>query len=182
MNTATPLLPDPWVGAWREALHLVVPGPPVGAGRPRVVRLKNGHSHTFMPDRSVSQEVRLLALAREAWRDRAPIDGLVRVAVTAFVERPKKLIPRAGGGLMTKATQEAILASGYAPAAMLPAPVKPDLDNVEKLVWDGLVKAGVLLDDTRVVECSASRWYVGLGQAPRTEVVVSLRGVAGRWW
>ena len=175
-------LVDACCGPWMEALRLVIPGPPVGAARPRVVRLKNGHSHTFMPDKSVSQEATILALARDAWRGRPPLDGLVRVQITAFVDRPKKLVPRADGGAMTKATQEAILGSGYAPAAMLPAPVKPDLDNIEKLVWDGLVKAGVLLDDTRVVECSASRWYVGLGQAPRTDVVVSLRGVAGRWW
>lgn len=52
---------------------------------------------------------------------------------------------------------------------------KPDGDNAEKIVWDALVKAGVLHDDSHVVEWGGGRWYAAADEQPH--VVVTVRGV-----
>jgi Holliday junction resolvase RusA-like endonuclease len=72
---------------------------------------------------------------------RTPIDEPVVVDVQAYHARPQRLRRRVD------------------PRDGLPAPKKPDLDNVCKLAMDALVKAGVLVDDTRVVELHAASWY-----------------------
>lgn len=167
--------------AWREILTVDVPGAPIGAQRPRVVRLKNGHSHTFMPDKAVAQEVRLMLAARDAWHGRAALDELVRVDVIAVVERPNKYVPRRYQGALTKPGEQRMLTAGFDALGRLPCPTKPDLDNVVKLAWDALVKAEVLTDDTRVVESTCSKWWTAIGEGPSTRVVVSV-GMGGRWW
>ncbi len=72
---------------------------------------------------------------------RDELDVPVVVDVHAVHARPKRLCRRGD------------------PRDDLPAPKKPDLDNVCKLAMDALVKAGVLRDDTRVVELHAASWY-----------------------
>lgn len=52
---------------------------------------------------------------------------------------------------------------------------KPDGDNATKPVWDALVKAGVLHDDSHVVEWGGGRWYAAADEQPH--VVVQVRGV-----
>lgn len=37
-------------------IELVIPGEPRGKGRPRIVRLKNGRSGSYTPDKTVSYE------------------------------------------------------------------------------------------------------------------------------
>ena len=175
MTVTTPAL------AWTQVLELIVPGAPIGAQRPRVVRLKNGHSHTFMPDKAVAQEVRLMLAARDAWSGRAPIDGLARVDVIAVVERPNKLVPKRYQGALTGPGEQRMLTAGFDALGRLPCPTKPDLDNVAKLAWDALVKAEVLTDDTRVVEGTVTKWWTAIGEGPSTRVVVSV-GMGGRWW
>lgn len=178
-HPAAGLLPPPW----RRVLEVTVPGPPVGAARPRVVRLPNGASRAYMPDASVKQEMRLVHVASEAWGDRAPLDELVRVDVRAVVERPAKLVPRRHGGTLSGPGEERIIACGYTALDRLPCPTKPDADNVAKLAMDALVKAGVMVDDTRVVELAVSKVYAAMASGPCTEVAVYvLSGTAGRWW
>lgn len=132
-------VPHPPPGAL--LLHVTVPGRPVGAARPRVVRLQNGASHTFMPGNSVAWEALALQLARDAWAGRPPMDEAASVYVEAIIQRPQKLRRKRD------------------PEGRIPALCKPDMDNIVKLAQDALVKAGVLVDDTRVVELRGVKLY-----------------------
>lgn len=126
------------------ALAIVVPGTPVGAARPRVVR-NQGRVRAFMPDDHTAWESRATLLARAGWRGLSPLDEPVRVELVAWHSRPQRLRRRAD------------------PREAMAACCKPDLDNVLKLAMDALVKAGVLVDDTRVVTLTASRFYLPIG-------------------
>lgn len=136
-------------GAW--LLEVVVPGPPVGAARPRVTR---GGTHTYMPPASRAWELRCRALAAAAWTG-PPLDQGVEVEVVQVQPRPQRLRRR-----------QDPLERMWAPTG------KPDLDNVAKLAMDGLVKAGVLLDDTRVVRLVAMKLHAAMDEEPCTEVRV----------
>lgn len=123
-------------------LRITIPGTPVGAARPRVVRDKRtGETRTYMPDHSVRWEEQARQLLARVWR-RGPYDGLVSVTLIAWHHRPLRLS-------RAKDPREAI-----------PAGTKPDIDNVAKLALDAMTKAGVLVDDTRVASLVAQRWYV----------------------
>lgn len=82
--------------------------------------------------------------------------------------RPKRLIPREHGGTQTRAEHRAEQEDGA------PWPTsRPDGDNMEKLVLDCLVRAGVLSDDSIVVACAWSKKYADVGEDPHTIVEVS---------
>lgn len=168
---------------WREVLHLEVPGPPVGAMRPRFSR-RGKHVATHMADGHVNQELMIVELARRAWRDRPPLEDLIRVEIAIVLERPRRLISKALGGTMTGPAERRLLAGAGSISGRLLGPAKPDNDNVEKLTWDGLQKAGVVARDERVVSNSAIKWFAAVGELPKTEVVVSIFDVPveGRWW
>jgi len=124
------------------SLEIVVHGTPVGAARPRVVRLKTGASHTFMPDKSVRWEERARQAAVQALGGQGPMEGPVTVRVEAHHSRPGKLRRKKD------------------PRCAFHACRKPDLDNVCKLALDALTKAGVVRDDTQVAVLVASRWWL----------------------
>lgn len=139
-------------------LSIVVAGPPVGASRPRVTA-----RGTFMPRGHVAWERRAIEAALSAYhgpQPRPPLDEPVVVHVTAWHHRPRRLCRR-------KDPRQAIRAT-----------CKPDVDNVAKLVLDALVKARVLVDDTRVAVLHVERWYcpIDVAGAPsdpeRVEVLV----------
>lgn len=124
-------------------IDVVIYGPPVGASRPRVVA---GGRRTYMPDGHVRWEEQARQVLAAAWSG-PPLDEPVAVAIVVYHHRPARLSRRRD------------------PRHEIPAIRKPDLDNAAKLVLDAAVKAGVLRDDTRVVELSASRWYVAIDDA-----------------
>lgn len=136
----------------RWLLDVTVLGAPVGAARPRVTQ-----RGTFIPKNVRAWERRAVA-AMSAWWLRArrgPLDCAVEVEVVAVHARPKRLMRRSD-------PVERIMAHRC----------KPDLDNVVKLALDALVKAGVIYDDTRVVQIAARKFYTALDEAPCVEVRV----------
>lgn len=139
-------------------LDLVVPGPPVGYRRPMQVGRGAGR-RAVKPDTVVDWELRAEELARRAWGERAPLDCPVGLEVVEVLARPQRLHRKRD-----------------APGRLVAGRGKPDLDNVVKLASDVLVRAGVMVDDTRVAWLVAWKWYAALGEQPRTEVrVVGLR-------
>jgi Holliday junction resolvase RusA-like endonuclease len=114
------------------SLEIVVHGPPVGAARPRVVRLKTGASHTFMPDKPVAWEERARQAAVQALGGQGPMEGPVTVRVEAHHSRPGKLRRKKD------------------PRCAFHACRKPDHDNVAKLALDALTKAELWTDDKLV--------------------------------
>jgi len=151
---------EPW-----QALYIVVPGKPTGAARPRVVRRRDGGVMTHMPDNSVRWEERCRQLAAAAWADELPLDEPIRVVIRSVHGRPRKLIPKRLGGTLTGPGEVRMQAELGGVFDRVPCQSKPDIDNIAKLCMDALVKAGVMRDDTRVVELACSKVYQAIGQA-----------------
>ncbi len=119
-----------------------IPGPPQGKGRPRVGRV-GGHARMFTPAKTASYEALVALAGQQAMAGREPLDGPLRVSITAAVPIPASWSQR---------KQRAASDGELRPTG------KPDLDNVLKAVFDGL--NGVCWrDDVQIVECVASKRY-----------------------
>jgi Holliday junction resolvase RusA-like endonuclease len=138
-------------------LFVSVPGPPVGKGRPRVVR-HGKKTHAYTPEATARWERKAQALMREAWCGREPLDEPVVLMVHAVAARPQRLLrKRDPDGRMVRIA-------------------KPDGDNVLKAVADALVGARVLKDDVLVVDWRCVCQYAAKGEEPRVEVLLSWLG------
>ena len=52
-------------------IEFIIPGEPRGKGRPRVVRLKNGTSTSYTPDKTVAYEELTRQRFRQQWPSRS---------------------------------------------------------------------------------------------------------------
>lgn len=127
-------------------VRVVIDGEPVAKGRPRVTRA--GRAYT--PKRTADFEARVrdevAALGAEA------LAGPLVVVIDSVRARPKRLRAARHGD------------------DLLPAPTRPDVDNLAKAVLDGL--DALWEDDAQVVELVARKWYAERDGEPRTEVEV----------
>ncbi|WP_270456094.1 RusA family crossover junction endodeoxyribonuclease [Allisonella histaminiformans] len=123
-----------------EEVHFIIPGRPVGKGRPRFT--KNGHCWT--PDRTVAYEREIkLAYWEDYGRRKFSSDKALAVTIVLYYVRPKS---------MTKAKR--LLAQ----RGILRPIVKPDVDNVVKAILDAL--NGVAFEDDRqIVQVECEKWY-----------------------
>ena len=128
----------------------LIPGPPIGKGRPRATTM-GGHVRLYTPKRTADWERSSALIMRNAWMS-APRDELCRVSIVAVFPRPKRLL--------RKKDSEHRLWHGS----------KPDIDNVCKCALDALVMAGVIRDDTQVVELTARSVYASKSEGPCVEV------------
>jgi Holliday junction resolvase RusA-like endonuclease len=128
-------------------LRITVPGVPVPWGRSGL-RVVAGHAQSYTPAKTRSHEawVRLHAIEAMAGKPGFPIDGPVGMTLTFYLTRPPSRRKRD-----------------------LYPDRKPDLDNLTKAVLDGLEKAGVFTNDSRIVGCASRKVY---GEPPRTEIEV----------
>ena len=141
-ESQTPNTPEPfffWLGLKME---------PVGKGRPRFTR--SGHAYTPARTRAAERQIAIAARSRMAGKPPASIP--LRVSVTAVFPIPKS---------WPKAKREAAEAGTLAPT------VKPDVDNIAKLV-DAL-NGIVFEDDRQIVELSVLKAY---GPEPSLSFVV----------
>ena len=132
-----------------------IPGEPQGKARPKVVRLKNGMSSTYTPDKSVNYE----NLIRVCFRDAAgaefvPMTGIFSVDVTAWFS-PPTVWPKSRAHL---ALDERVVRPTK----------KPDADNIAKIVADSL-NGIAYRDDSAIVHMRISKFY---DTRPRVEVVI----------
>ena len=127
-------------------MKLTIYGKPQPKERPRVIR---GHAYT--PTKTAQYEQRL---ARE-WAARYPdqAEGDLYVKMVFYMPIPTS---------WSRAKKE------LAERGMIRPSLRPDIDNLIKLVLDGL-NGVAYLDDTQVVEIYASKAY---SKEPRTEVVI----------
>ncbi len=128
----------------------LIPGPPIGKGRPRAAKM-GGHIRLYTPKKTADWERSAALLARNAWM-RPPSDDYCKLEVVAVFPRPKRLL--------RKKDPETRVWHGS----------KPDIDNVVKSVADSLVMAGVIRDDTQVVEIHATKVYASKIEGPCVEV------------
>ncbi len=103
---------------------------------------------------------RAAAAIRQQRGNREPIRGPVEVEIIAVFPRPAYLVP----DFDSRAAQPTIDRIAHV--------VKPDADNVTKMVLDTLVKAGVLGDDARAAYASTRKWWAAFGEEPGLDIVV----------
>jgi len=125
-----------------EAVVFVIPGVPVGKGRPRFAR-QGAFVRTFTPEKTASYENLVKVKAEDAMRGRRIIEGAVSVAISLYVTPP--------ASWSSKKQREALAGNVY--------PIsKPDVDNVIKGIFDAMNEI-VWRDDKQVVDIVVKKRY-----------------------
>jgi len=128
---------------------IVIPGKPQGKGRPRFTRY--GRPYTPENTRRYEESIRAAwYLQADGWTVR---DGGVGVIVFAYFPVPKSASQDRKSGMLS---------------GRIAATVKPDADNVLKIVLDAL-NGRAWQDDKQVVSASVQKLYA---EEPRVEVVL----------
>lgn len=123
-------------------IAFTVPGQPQGKGRARIGRV-GAHSRMFTPAKTVAYEGLIAHAAQIAMAGRPMLEGAVVVEMFIACQVPAS---------WSLKKQRMALAGEVFPTT------KPDVDNVEKAVFDGL--NGVLWkDDVQVVDVVKSKRY-----------------------
>lgn len=123
-------------------IKIIVPGVPVGQGRPRFAR--NGRFvSTYDPPKSRAYKQSVAIYARGAMGQRMPTEKAVRCRLYIYRQIPKSDSKRRH---MLKATGK------------IRATIKPDVDNVYKAVTDACTHI-IWDDDNQIVEAHIYKQY-----------------------
>lgn len=133
-------------------ISLVIPGPPVAKGRPRI-STRGGFARAYTPAKTVAYEGLVAMAGHEAMAGRAPIEGALRLGMVATFQVPAS---------WSKKKTAAALEGAVRPAG------RPDADNILKAIGDGL-NGVVWRDDAQIVEVSLSKRY---GAVPGVSLTV----------
>lgn len=136
---------------FERIIHFIVPGQPVGKARARVGRFR-----TYTPENTVNYENLVKSAAFDAMNGSAPMDGMLQVGITAYMQMPKA----------SKKRTELMLSGDIRPAK------KPDIDNIIKSALDAL-NGVAFLDDKQVVTLFARKYY---SDTPRLEIAIKQWG------
>lgn len=123
-------------------VSFVIPGVPVGKGRPKFAR-RGKFVATYTPEKTASYENLVKLAAAQAMRGRTPIDGPVAVSIGLFVAPPSS---------WSKKKQQSALDGALFPTT------KPDIDNCIKGIFDAINEI-VWRDDKQAVELSVRKRY-----------------------
>lgn len=120
----------------------VVPGEPVGKGRPRATRVGAKAVRMYTPAKTLAYEQMVATYARQQYKG-APLDQPVRVTMHIDCQIPASWSAK---------KRQAAINGDIHPTG------KPDIDNTQKAVFDAL-NGIVWTDDSRVVDVRASKRY-----------------------
>ena len=123
-------------------VYFVVPGAPVGKGRPRATS-RGGFVRMYTDEKTVKYEKAISESACNAMKGKELITGAVCVNLDMFLPIPKSWSKK----------KQAQAADGF----IYPT-VKPDIDNVEKAVFDAINNI-VWRDDVQVVFVKKMKKY-----------------------
>lgn len=139
--------------ASKEPIVVVLPGQPLGKGRPRFTR--KGHAYT--PAKTRAYERALGYAGQVAMKGREPLTGPLNVTVTAIMGVPPSWSAK---------KRDAALVGAIWPTG------RPDADNCQKVAFDGL--NGICWrDDSQVVRATIEKRY---GEEPKVQVEIKLMG------
>lgn len=142
-----------------KPVQFLVPGEPVGKGRPRIGRV-GGHARMFTPQKTASYEGLIAMAGTEAMAGRTLLEGAVMVEMRIVLAIPES---------MSKKRKAQAIAGELFPTK------KPDMDNVIKAIYDGL-NGVVWKDDVQVVDAFVRKRY---GEVPGVHVrIVPLEAAA----
>jgi len=128
-----------------KEIIFTIPGEPQGKARAKTVRLKNGFSHSYTPEKSVSYENLVkLCFQDVTGRDFLPMTGLFRVDIVAYMVPPASK-PKTWTAL-------ALIERLIRPAK------KPDWDNIGKIVCDAL-NGIAYRDDSAIVDGRVRKYF-----------------------
>lgn len=124
------------------SVRFVVPGQPVGKGRPRIGKVGN-HARMFTPAKTVSYEGLIAHEASQAMAGRDLFEGPcdVRMVIECMVPAS-----------WSQKKQRQALAGDIRPTT------KPDVDNIVKAIFDG-INGVVWKDDVQVCELGLTKRY-----------------------
>lgn len=138
---------------------LEISGLPVGQPRMRhaLMRTKGGKSFVrgYNPDTADGWKNRVI-LAMGQYKPPAPHLGPVRIDRTFYFPRPQRLLKPGS------------------PAGPIPHTAKPDLDNLDKAVFDALKSSHLYRDDAQVYGGNHHKLYVALGAQPGAVLRITL--------
>lgn len=121
-----------------EPVTIIIDGEPVAKGRPRITQ-----GRAVTPAKTRAYEAHVQMTARAGMRGKPPISGALRANIVIKVPIPASWPKRA------KAEAEE--------GVMRPTS-KPDIDNFQKSVLDGM-NGIVFDDDSQIVEVTARKFY-----------------------
>lgn len=124
------------------AIAFVIPGTPVGKGRPKFAR-RGAFTVAYTPEKTASYENLVKVKAEEAMQGRQVIDGAVSVVIALYVTPPAS---------WSLKKQRAALTGEIFPTS------KPDADNVLKGIMDACNEI-VFKDDKQVVDVAIRKRY-----------------------
>lgn len=133
-------------------LTFTIPGAPIGKGRARAT-IAGGHARMYTPEKTVSYEGLVAHSAKVAMAGEPLIDGPASVRLEIVCQVPAS---------WSQKKRRAALSGTVYPTT------KPDIDNVEKAIFDGL-NGVVWSDDVQVVEVAKRKRY---GDVPGVNVTV----------
>lgn len=133
-------------------LDFTVPGQPYGKGRARATIVR-GKARLFTPEKTASYESLVALSAQQAMAGRPLFSGAVEVAMLICCQ-----IPASWSGRKQQLARE---------GAIRPT-TKPDIDNVEKAIFDG-INGVVWKDDVQVVDVRKRKIYA---DTPRVVVTI----------
>ena len=126
-----------------DAITIRLDGKPVAKGRPRIGRGGGGRPMAFTPAHTRKYEAVLRLAAQEQMNGRAPLEGPLRVTVTAWLGVPTSW--------SKKKTASAL-------AGIVRPTKRPDIDNYAKAALDAL-NTIVFADDSQITELNVSKLY-----------------------
>lgn len=131
---------------------IVIPGKPVGKQRPKAT-IRGHHAGVYTPKETKAYERYVVAMFLQAYPCARPLEGEIKGKIKAFYPIPQST---------SKKRKTAMLDGSIRPM------VKPDLDNVEKIIYDAL-NGIAYTDDSHITEMTISKYY---SDKPRVEIMI----------
>ena len=125
-------------------ITFIIPGEPVAKGRPRATSI-NGMARMYTPKKTVNYESLVALAAQQAMAGRPLMDGPVELSFEARFTIPKSW------------TKKRLAAHIECPEYVTK---KPDLDNLEKALGDGM-NGVVFADDSQIAQNGLCRKIYG---------------------
>lgn len=130
------------------AIAFVIPGTPVGKGRPKFAR-QGSFVRAYTPEKTATYENLVKVKAEQAMAGRPVLEGAVSVVIWLYVTPPAS---------WSQKKQRAALAGEIFPTS------KPDIDNVVKGIFDACNDI-VWRDDKQACEVSVRKRYADTARA-----------------
>ena len=134
-----------------EKYSFGISGAPVAKARPFGYRSKTGKSIFFTPTKTKNFEH--LVRERTEEKIKKPMQGPINMTIIFFLPRPQRLIWK------------------KRPMPIVPAPKKPDIDNLAKTILDGM-RGVAFIDDSQITIMHLFKRYHAGDQGPWTQIEI----------